>query len=99
MSEVIRTPIPTFDTPPERIPGAVEPLSNNERAVYYLLKAAEGRIVSRYVLYDTLYGGRDECDQPDESIIRVFICRLRWKLPKAKFITHHGIGYSLEGAK
>ena len=99
MSEVIDTPIPTFETLPERIHGQLEPLTRNERSVYYCLKAAKGRIVSRWSLYDALYGAKPDCDQPDDKIIRVIICYTRRKLPKAQIKTHWGLGYSLEQEK
>ena len=99
MSEVIRTPIPTFDTLENNIPGAIKELTRQERAVYYCLKAANGRICPVGSLYDAMYGLTAEKDCPDVDIIKVYISKIRKKIPSINIITHHGIGYSLEGAK
>lgn len=96
MSEIIRTLVPTFDTLPDHVPGAIEPLTRNERGVYYCLEAAKGRICSSPALYGALYGLKPECEMPDEAIIRVYISKLRQKIPNINIITHWGIGYSLE---
>ena len=99
MSEVLRVSVPSFDTLDANIPGVVEPLTRNERAVYYCLEAARGRICPGPSLYRAIYGLKPECDMPDETIIRVYISKLRQKIPNINIITHWGIGYSLEDVK
>lgn len=93
--ETIR--IPAFDAIVTAIPGQKSPLTKHELALYWALRAANGRTVSQETLYDILYGSLPESDQPDYmDIVKVFICKLRKKVPGIKIKTVWAVGYAME---
>jgi len=55
-------------------------LSRKEFSVLELLALRKGQVVTRDMLVDHLYGGRDE---PNEKIIEVFVSKIRKKLHSA----------------
>jgi hypothetical protein len=60
------------------IAGAAAKLSPSEFAVFSLLAAEPGRIVSRDEIMSSLYTGRDA--EPCDAIVSVFVAKLRRKL-------------------
>ena len=81
----------------QEVPGAVKSVNRQERAIYWLLRSANGGIVSAESLWNALHGNTPEGDWPeDESIVRVLIYRLRKKCPGVTIINHPGLGYSME---
>ena len=54
-------------------------LTQSERTLFARLLRADGQVVSRECLYDSLYGNRSECDCPVFKIIEVLVCRIRRK--------------------
>jgi DNA-binding response OmpR family regulator len=72
-------------------------LTTKEYAILELLSLRKGTIVTREMLRNRLYGGRDE---PELKIIDVFVCKLRQKIARANGGDHHigtvsGRGYVL----
>ena len=72
-------------------------LTGKEYAILELLTLRKGTIVTREMLLNHLYGGRDE---PELKIIDVFVCKLRKKLAQATGGKHYietvwGRGYVL----
>tara|TARA_B100000508_G_scaffold60333_1_gene47306 strand:- start:345679 stop:346419 length:741 start_codon:yes stop_codon:yes gene_type:complete len=72
-------------------------LSQKEYKLLELLFLRKGKVVSKDVIMDHLYGGMDE---PDEKVIDVFVCRLRRKLARENNGDHYiktvwGGGYSV----
>jgi two-component system cell cycle response regulator CtrA len=55
-------------------------------------------VVSKEVLYTTLYGDRPECEQPDIKIFDVYICKLRKKLKvmNIQIYSRYTIGYYID---
>lgn len=74
-------------------------LSHREHSIFIELALRVGKVVSKELLYDTLYGKLDS--QPFDKVIDVYICKLRKKLASVtnggKYIeTVYGRGYKLE---
>lgn len=71
-------------------------LSSKEGLILALLRQHFAKLVSKTLIYDTLYG--DGGSLPEAKIIDVFICKLRAKLSGGPLIieTHWGRGYSLQ---
>ena len=72
-------------------------LTGKEYAILELLTVQKDTIVTREMLLNHLYGGRDE---PELKIIDVFVCKLRKKLAHATGGDHYietiwGRGYML----
>jgi two-component system cell cycle response regulator CtrA len=72
-------------------------LTGKEYAILELLTVQKDTIVTREMLLNHLYGGRDE---PELKIIDVFVCKLRKKLAQATGGDHYietvwGRGYML----
>ena len=72
-------------------------LASKEYAILELLTVQKDAIVTREMLLNHLYGGRDE---PELKIIDVFVCKLRKKLAQATGGDHYietvwGRGYLL----
>jgi DNA-binding response OmpR family regulator len=86
----------TIQTLEQDVTGAVgKPLSKSERAVYWMLKSANGRIVTYDSLWDGLYSIKPECDWADDTILKVWVSKLRKKLPRVEIRCHFALGYSL----
>jgi two-component system, cell cycle response regulator CtrA len=73
-------------------------LTGGQYAILELLSLRKGTIVTREMLLDHLYGGRDE---PKIKIIDVLMCKLRQKIAQANGGTHYiatawGRGYVLD---
>ena len=99
LPEVVEVPGPSFEAMMSAIPGAMEQITRSERILYFTLAAARGRIVPLRCLFNALYGLKPEADWPEnDGIIKVYVCKIRRKVPSANIITHHGIGYSMECA-
>jgi len=68
-------------------------LTTREAALFAALNRASPRVVSRYSLYNSIYP-----DNPGvaESIVNVYICKIRAKLPE-DVVIHNiwGVGYQL----
>jgi two-component system cell cycle response regulator CtrA len=54
----------------------------------------------REMLYVAVYGNRSECDQPNEKIVAVAVCKLRKELRPhgADIVTDWGVGYFIPPA-
>jgi len=66
-------------------------LTQQQQRVYDYLRARGGKWVSKYSIYEELYSLRPECEQPDPSLVKVYICHVRKWLPKNEVIeTLHG---------
>jgi two-component system cell cycle response regulator CtrA len=54
----------------------------------------------RATLYVAVYGNRQECDQPNDKIVDVTVCKLRQKLKPhgADIVTDWGVGYHIPPA-
>jgi two-component system cell cycle response regulator CtrA len=96
---VIRTGdlIINLDTKTIEVTGARVQLTGKEYQMLELLSLRKGTFLTRKVLLNHLYGGRDE---PGPKIIDVFICKLRKKLANASsgknyIETAWGGGYAL----
>jgi two-component system cell cycle response regulator CtrA len=95
-----------LDTKTIEVTGARVRLTGKEYQMLELLSLRRGTFLTKEVLLDHLYGGRDE---PEPKIIDVLICKLRKKLANASsgknyIETAWGAGYVLrepteEGAK
>ena len=86
-----------IDTCAQDVPGSVgKPVTKTERALYWMLKQANGRVVTYDALWDGLYALKPECEWPDDSILKTFISHLRRKVPGVQIKTHFGLGYSME---
>src|SRR5580658_10594818 len=76
--------------------GRMVPLTGKEFAILEALVMRKGVVLSKEVLLDQLYGGRDE---PEMKIIDVFVCKLRKKLAEAgvhnMISTEWGRGYAI----
>lgn len=96
MQEIDTATLPEFETLIADIPGVIRPLTMTERVVFFMLVNAKGRIVSHSALWDTLYGDKPEKDWADESIIKVYISKVRRKATGWVVTCHHGIGYSID---
>jgi two-component system cell cycle response regulator CtrA len=75
------------------------PLTGKEYCIFELLSLRKGKVVTKQMLLDHLYGGMDE---PEFKIIDVLVCYLRKKLAQATGGEHHietlwGRGYRLRG--
>ena len=95
MKETAVATLPEFETLMADIPGSEGKLTMTHRAMFWLLKNANERIVTHRVMWDTLYGAKPECDWPTQDVIKTHICHLRKLLPGWEIRTHHGIGYSM----
>jgi two-component system, cell cycle response regulator CtrA len=72
-------------------------LTNMEYAILELLSLRKGTTLTHKMFLDHLYGGMDE---PDMTIIKVFVCKLRRKIAEANGGKHYigtvwGRGYML----
>jgi two-component system, cell cycle response regulator CtrA len=72
-------------------------LTGKEYEVLELLSLRKGKILTKEMFFDRLYGGRNE---PEYKIFDVFVCRLRKKLALATGGSHYietvwGRGYVL----
>jgi DNA-binding response OmpR family regulator len=95
MRETAVAELPKFETMLSEIPGSKGKITMMQRAMFWLLHNAKGRIVTHRVIWDTLYGARPECDMPSSDVIKTHICHIRKKLPGWQITCHHGIGYSM----
>lgn len=95
MRETAVATLPEFETLMADIPGSEGKLTMTHRAMFWLLKNANERIVTHRVIWDTLYGERDERHWPTQDVVKTHICHLRKLLPGWEIRTHHGIGYSM----
>ena len=79
------------------VEGQTVRLSRKEYEILELLSLRKGTTLTKEMLLDHLYGGRDE---PEQKIIDVFVCKLRKKLVQATGGEHYietlwGRGYVL----
>ena len=70
-------------------------LSTRQALVLSLLLNARGRVVSRSLMMDAIYEGRDEAEA---KILDVWITKIRKQLGKASIATVWGSGYRLTDA-
>lgn len=90
----------TLDTLDLHVDGSVgKPLTKCERAVYWMLKSAAGRIVTYDSLWNGLYAVKPESDWAYDDIVKVFVSKLRRKLPHVEIRNHASLGYSLHEAQ
>ncbi len=86
-----------FDVASRMIEGPDGPLSipRREVALFERLLLAEGRIVSKQLLLDSLYGTGADVDEP---VVEVYVSRLRKRLqPHGVLITvKRGLGYMMQ---
>lgn len=89
----------TFDLTARMLAGPDGPLSipRREVALFERLLLAEGRIVSKQLLLDSLYGTGADVDEP---VVEVYVSRLRKRLqPHGVQITvKRGLGYMMQAA-
>lgn len=93
----------------ERVLGVDESLTSRLRTVFGLEPGQSevlGMLMKRNFvthdsLYTVLYGGRPECDWPEEKIMDVQICKLRRKLKKhgVEVKTRWGEGWWMPAAE
>jgi two-component system cell cycle response regulator CtrA len=74
------------------------PLTNKESRILQRLALSKGRVVSRDLVMDHLYSGKEK--EPYPKIIDVFVCHLRKKIARATGGQHYietvfGVGYAL----
>jgi two-component system cell cycle response regulator CtrA len=79
------------------VEGQTVRLTPKEYEILELLSVRKGTALTKEMLLDHLYGGRDE---PEQKIIDVFVCKLRKKLLQATGGEHYietlwGRGYVL----
>ena len=79
------------------VEGQTVRLTRKEYEILELLSVRKGTALTKQMLLDHLYGGRD---QPEQKIIDVFVCKLRKKLVQATGGEHYietvwGRGYVL----
>lgn len=89
----------TFDRTARMITGPDGPLDipRREVALFERLMMADGRIVSKQLLLDSLYGTGADVDEP---VVEVYVSRLRKRLqPYGVVITvKRGLGYMMQAA-
>ena len=68
------------------VEGQTVRLSRKEYEILELLSLRKGTTLTKEMLLDHLYGGRDE---PEQKIIDVFVCKLRKKLVQATGGEHY----------
>lgn len=63
-----------------------------------LLIGRAGRPISRWGIFDSLYGAMPDCDQPEPKIIDVHICKLRHRVCALglSIICYWGQGYAIK---
>ncbi|MCA9367702.1 response regulator transcription factor [Candidatus Kaiserbacteria bacterium] len=86
-----------LDTKTVEVEGARVPLTKKEYQLLELLSLRKGTTVTRDMLMNRLYNGRDE---PDSRIVDAFVCRLRKQISNATNGEHYietawGRGYVL----
>jgi two-component system cell cycle response regulator CtrA len=83
-----------------RINGTSTHFTGKEYAILALLIRRAGTVVTKELIMDNCYGGRDE---PDWKIVDIYICRLRKKLRAVGSSEHienvWGRGYMLSNPK
>jgi len=68
------------------VEGQTVRLTRKEYEILELLSVRKGSALTKQMLLDHLYGGRDE---PEQKIIDVFVCKLRKKLVQATGGSHY----------
>ncbi len=88
-----------FDQTARMVAGPDGPLDipRREVALFERLLLAEGRIVSKQVLLDSLYGTGADVDEP---VVEVYVSRLRKRLQPygVQIIVKRGLGYLMQAA-
>jgi len=73
--------------------------TRRETTMLQTMESRMGETCSRSHLMDALYGGEPEADEPDDSILNVWVCKIRYKLEKLSLPYEirnlHGHGYRL----
>lgn len=95
MRETEKASMPEFEVLVGEIPGSEGKFGMTERAIFWMLHNAAGRIVRHRTMWDTLYSARPDCEYPTTDVLKTHICHIRKKLPGWEIKTHHGIGYSM----
>ena len=89
----------TFDRAARMIEGPDGPLDipRREIALFERLLRADGRIVSKQVLLDSLYGTGADVDEP---VVEVYVSRLRKRLQQhgVQIIVKRSLGYMMKAA-
>lgn len=89
----------TFDRAARMIEGPDGPLDipRREIALFERLLMADGRIVSKQVLLDSLYGTGADVDEP---VVEVYVSRLRKRLQQhgVQIIVKRSLGYMMKAA-
>ena len=89
----------TFDPTARMIASPDGPLSipRREVALFERLLLSEGRIVSKQLLLDSLYGTGADVDEP---VVEVYVSRLRKRLQPhgVQIIVKRGLGYVMQAA-
>jgi two-component system OmpR family response regulator len=87
----------TFDRSARMIAGPDGPLDipRREVALFERLFLADGRIVSKQVLLDSLFGTGADVDEP---VVEVYVSRLRKRLQPfgVKITVKRGLGYMMQ---
>jgi two-component system OmpR family response regulator len=69
-------------------------LTGREYALVELLAHHQGSLVTRSVIYDSLFG---EDDDTLSNVVEVHVSNIRKKLGKDFVITRRGMGYQIDG--
>ncbi len=90
----------TFDLTARMLAGPEGPLNipRREVALFERLLLAEGRIVSKQLLLDSLYGTGADVDEP---VVEVYVSRLRKRLQPhdVQITVKRGLGYMMQAAQ
>lgn len=74
-------------------------LTNTERKYLRIMHKHFGNVVRRDFIYTALYGIRPESDQPDMTIVKVYICKIKRRLREAqapyRIESSYGVGWRL----
>jgi two-component system OmpR family response regulator len=74
--------------------GSEVPLAVKEYAILELLMFNRGKLVTRRMIYEHVYGDEDETLS---NVVDVYICNLRRKLGSQLILTRRGEGYMIRG--
>ena len=87
----------SYDRAARTVVGPSGPLNipRREIALFERLLLADGRIVSKQALLDSLYGTGSDVDEP---VVEVYVSRLRKRLTPhgVKIVVKRGLGYTMQ---
>jgi DNA-binding response OmpR family regulator len=88
----------TGDDDLELIRRAVPALTTSERKLLGAIHKRRGRVATKDILFEALYGDRPECDQPHAKTVEVLMSKLRGKVAPLGIVirTEYGSGYFMD---